>query len=939
MKSKIMLLCAFFTCSCISEKMPSPDLSVVIKGEVLGTKSSCSISENSVVDMNVYAYSSGKLFFEKYGKGNSLTINLDKGRNYKLYVLANVGKISAPYMESELSQVRYEMNSYKGGAIPMVCKDGMVFTSDKYEKEVKIKLSRLFSKCSLRLERKLENCMVSFQSVKVMQQSSSIAPFSDDSAAITVQDGDSASDSDIEALNKGESVVFYIPENCQGVLLPDNEDPWLKTPSSIPQKASLCTYLDLVGRWTTSGAGADFNVRLYLGKDDRTDFNVERNTHLIIDLSITDSGTLRTSWKVEMDNLNDERRLAFDRYYDTIMQEEGWKEIDLEVWPEGMNYTAEILNESTKGSFECKSENGKVYVRGNYSGDVEQSAVLRVTSWDGMQRDSIFLSLDYTRSAFTAYSGQVPKCKGEWGKLVLDENQEHPVKLVFSGSTFFMDESKSSNVQLFQDPESASLFYLFPKTRTLYIYRPEYGGKLNFKIVSYKSEVCFDEDVAYYPSIVMNDGVISEGGCLQRTDSGIYYDSWIKAQYAYQDGKTFPVSNFRVPDEVLEYSGKSVSPEEAYYEYDSLYGYATFTFPAGDRAFVGQSLIVNTERFAYYDKTGLLWDAKLYGLKDLVQDAEYDLNLKLTVAPLTAVSKVRCIKAFPDQRYIGEIFNYQVAPGDLRKMTSVVDFTSSGSFDAPSEHLVEWSIRHSTASLDSSLEEAYSAGTVSDYSNAASMSGHSLSFEAMSSNRFPSCGSMVIKGTLRNPHTARTYTGYYRFDLVLFLSIGCQFDFVMPSNPYKMGFSFVPFCEYSTKSLASVWNEHLPDFFLIRSAYKKSSFVLKLPTSTTDNQWYETGADCQPNPILQNMMLRLSDKKEMFEFVFSQFFSEGPEMLCTREGYLNYPDPQMKAYADGRMGYYHMYRQYDLANIPAIAYNNGLDNYLIEAAYGSMSIY
>ncbi len=47
----------------------------------------------------------------------------------------------------------------------------------------------------------------------------------------------------------------------------------------------------------------------------------------------------------------------------------------------------------------------------------------------------------------------------------------------------------------------------------------------------------------------------------------------------------------------------------------------------------------------------------------------------------------------------------------------------------------------------------------------------------------------------------------------------------------------------------------------------------------------------------------------------------------------------MEDYADGRKGYYHLVRQYDLNNIAAVAYKKGLDNYLIEAAYGSISIY
>lgn len=116
-------------------------------------------------------------------------------------------------------------------------------------------------------------------------------------------------------------------------------------------------------------------------------------------------------------------------------------------------------------------------------------------------------------------------------------------------------------------------------------------------------------------------------------------------------------------------------------------------------------------------------------------------------------------------------------------------------------------------------------------------------------------------------------------------------------------------------------------------------YGISVPSSSTENAW-QVDHDGKPVPILQNAMADLSSHKDYFEFTFSQFFLSGTELLCNRSGYGKYPAGSgMEDYADGRKGYYHFVRQYDLNNITPVAYNKGLDNYLIEAAYGSLSIY
>ena len=101
---------------------------------------------------------------------------------------------------------------------------------------------------------------------------------------------------------------FYALENRQGVLLPDNDDPWNKTPLSLDEKADLCTYLEVNCRLDGSGlCVGDVVYRLYLGQDNCTDFNIYRNSVLEVSLYLTVDGMKEAiSWRVTSDySLND----------------------------------------------------------------------------------------------------------------------------------------------------------------------------------------------------------------------------------------------------------------------------------------------------------------------------------------------------------------------------------------------------------------------------------------------------------------------------------------------------------------------------------------------------------------------------------------------------------------------------------------------------------
>lgn len=77
------------------------------------------------------------------------------------------------------------------------------------------------------------------------------------------------------------SFTLFIPENDQGVLLPDNELPSMKSPEGLTAAGrgsygELCTYVEFRGSVSRAagGYGGEILYRFYLGADARTDFSL-----------------------------------------------------------------------------------------------------------------------------------------------------------------------------------------------------------------------------------------------------------------------------------------------------------------------------------------------------------------------------------------------------------------------------------------------------------------------------------------------------------------------------------------------------------------------------------------------------------------------------------------------------------------------------------------
>lgn len=271
------------------------------------TKSSVWTDTDEVHEIYIVAYSDGKYAAATYSKDtHGLSLTLVRDRTYNLYAVANMGETEAcadeqEFLESEVFSVTdpdavQEMMPMCWSRKGLVLSHGVT--------EIEISLDRLAARISFSVDRSLLTGM-SITSVRLRSCALSARFFpgingSRIETKASAGDGDYASEADLALLNSSGTAYFYALENCQGTLLPDNGDPWQKVPDSIGEKAGLCTYLEVGCAFGPESVyDGEATYRLYIGRDNTTNFDIRRNSDIRISLVPTMPGLKEISWKVE----------------------------------------------------------------------------------------------------------------------------------------------------------------------------------------------------------------------------------------------------------------------------------------------------------------------------------------------------------------------------------------------------------------------------------------------------------------------------------------------------------------------------------------------------------------------------------------------------------------------------------------------------------------
>ncbi len=244
---------------------------------------------------------------------SSMKLTLRKEGRHTIAALANAGDMrdKMPVTLRELKEQKTDISwdMINKGGFPM---SGTAEYSGAGDRAV-VKVERMLAKISLKIDRKWpENTSFTLKSVRIRNTNASVRPF-----------GKSAADSRSDLMEGDystelkEEMVFYLPENMQGVLLPSNSDPYEKNREKILSsgKADLCSYMEItLHQEDTYGVSGDRMYRFYIGKDNTGDFNVARNADYRISFGITSEGMdMKGNWKVDCSGITDSRRLNFSQ--------------------------------------------------------------------------------------------------------------------------------------------------------------------------------------------------------------------------------------------------------------------------------------------------------------------------------------------------------------------------------------------------------------------------------------------------------------------------------------------------------------------------------------------------------------------------------------------------------------------------------------------------
>ena len=269
------------------------------------TKSSIEVDQNKITNVIFYAFTDGQMACTtKIDKGNAGNVLIDKNRTYNFYAIANQtskNEIIDEQMFLESASITIgKITDLNNKGIPMVwSRSG--FKANRDGNVVKIVLERLTAAINLTIDKKsLPDFSVN--SVKLCQAARKVELFHESFAKHPedVIDGDFASTTDLANLNSGKPVRFYALENMQGTLLPYNNDPWEKKPENIPDREALCTYIEVQGNFAAnSSIQGMVTYRFYLGRDNCSDFNLERNTINNITLCLSENIINKLTWKIE----------------------------------------------------------------------------------------------------------------------------------------------------------------------------------------------------------------------------------------------------------------------------------------------------------------------------------------------------------------------------------------------------------------------------------------------------------------------------------------------------------------------------------------------------------------------------------------------------------------------------------------------------------------
>ncbi|NMB37487.1 MAG: DUF4906 domain-containing protein [Bacteroidales bacterium] len=359
----------------------------VVKDEI-ATKSSIDVDDSALIRIDIALYDNmGKLSGSyRFSGGEEISLDLPVGSNYKVYALANVEEFTPPAFENGLKEISVGwpgLAKLSSGGFPMAHSGtlSVAIGNNSYTMD----FVRLVARYDLIVDR--SNIEGSFEvtGVRLLNSAAEAFPFSG-RAATTTLNGDMATVADLQRLNAGSAVSFYMYENLQGNLLPDNEDPWAKIPDNIPSAKDLCTFLEIEGRYIGGGVSTGLNsenmiFRIYLGADNTSSFDIKRNTLHTLTFLPSDSSISAESWKVDPGVVEDNRAIGWDPIILNLIPL-GKDSANLLLSPAGLPVILKGSDAFEEGDLSYSRDGEKVIITSTSNVTVPINATLTATTLD-----------------------------------------------------------------------------------------------------------------------------------------------------------------------------------------------------------------------------------------------------------------------------------------------------------------------------------------------------------------------------------------------------------------------------------------------------------------------------------------------------------------------------------------------------------------------------
>lgn len=838
----------------------------------------------AIFDVNVAIYDGkGMLIFAEYMSGHTeLTADVPYGDKYTVFALANVGELEIPSDIGHMEQLRYSMPHASGlsssGGLPMCGQAVLDTEGEDVPVRLDLVLRRLVAEIVLSF-RCSDGLEVDLDSVSLWNVPVGIMPFSDSRLPESRGRGDYATGSDIGTLMGEGSIRLYMLEDLSACM----ESPYINVKGTVVNSSGLVS--------------ADVDYRLYI------DWEIVRNSRYVIPFVATSDGIYEDSERVEVT--------------DGVLQISPVK-VSLNVGDSvrldvPASRFADISYSSDDPHVAAVDPTGKVI--GLSPGTVNIRATCHHPEAVGLCEVEV-----YSYDTFTDFSAVLSGYARAWGEIDFPSaSEDDPVLVVCGTDTLYVGcPSPDGRDMLVVRCGSNELYYVPSASRNkIYVWNSKTLGRTRLEFFQGREYADMILDNRAYPRYLFNapqENTAKLGDTGQKVEFFLYL--------ADEYNNYLDLEQFFMPDDVVESMG------EAYYD-EFFWDYLDcleLSVPGGYASYL------ETEFIGYgwedLDEDYLACGTMCILRSDEGLPEEFVLTLSngasgFGAMPSTEVS-VEVSKAFRGQGFIGEAYNFQIAPGSLESDRILLEA------DLPAA--AEWEIRRFDPSEGrTSYEDIWNhadsrftslvAGPEKDVASGRMML-RLLDPWRLSSDEFFANGSYILRGSITNPVSGDVVRGYYIVDIILYVSVLSEVDIEQNGlGSSTVSRTYVPLSGWSYAGNEDFWSNLYPVMIHDQATGRRVRLNALVDGNVVDT--FEIPESISDPQHSYDVLVRA------LEGVFGR--GTGDFWFVDEDGHL-VPDIKIDRNSlPAADGFYHFVRQYDSGT--------EIENYLIEAYFHDFGRY